>query len=93
MDVIIDSDVVSPDIVADWAVATTDVVHLLAVDSCTFMECEKAQYFTSMLITRQVTSVLASFVHHDKGQPADQNVLSTWNPARFWKRNLHGLDG
>ena len=71
MDVVIEGYVVNTHIVAEWAVKTTHIIYVSMVDSCTFMESEKAQHFMAIFVTRQVVGVSARFVHHDKSQPGD----------------------
>ena len=41
VDMVVDGYVMRPHIVAEWAIAATDIVHLLAVDGCTFVECHQ----------------------------------------------------
>ena len=92
-DMVVDGYVVSPDIVAEWAITATDVIHLLTIDGCTFMESDQTHHLTLILFSGQTVGILTRLIDDGKGQPSDQDVPSARNLAGFWKRHPHGLSG
>ena len=90
-DMVVDGYVVSPHIVAEWAITATDIVHLPTIDGSTFMESDQTHHLTPILFSSQKVGIPTRLIDHGKGQPSDQDVPSTRNFAGFWKRHLHGL--
>ena len=93
MDMVVDGYVVSPHIVAEWAITATDIVHLPMIDGRMFMESDQTHHVTPILFSSQTVGILTRLIDHGKGQLSDQDVLSTRNLAGFWKRHLHRLSG
>ena len=90
-DMDVDSYVMRPHIVTEWAIAATDVVHLLMIDSRTFVESDQTQHLPPILVSSQTVGIPARFIDHGKSQPSDQDVSSAGNLAGFWKGHPHGL--
>ena len=90
VDMVVDSYVMRPHIVNEWAIAAADVVHLLTIDGCTFVESDQTHHLPLILISGQTVGVLAGFIHHGKSQSSDQDVLSAGYPAGFRKGHPHG---
>ena len=93
MDMVVDGYVVSPHIVAEWAITPADVVHLSMIDGHMFMESDQTHYLTLILFSGQTFGILTRIIDHGKGQLSDQDVPSTRNLAGFWEGHLHGLSG
>ena len=92
-DMVVDSYVMRPHIVTEWAIAATDVVHLLTIDGHTFVKSDQTHHLPPILVSSQTVGILAGFIDHGKSQSSDQDVSSTGYLAGFWKGHPHGLSG
>ena len=79
-DMVVDSYVMRPHIVTEWAIAATDIVHLPMIDGRTFVESDQTHHLP-----------LTRFIDQGKSQSSDQDVSSARYFAGFWKGHLHGL--
>ena len=91
VDMVVDGCVVSPYIVAEWAITATDIVHLPTIDGRTFLESDQTHHLPPILVSGQTVRIPTRLIDHGEGQPSDQDVPSTRYPAGFGKRHLHGL--
>ena len=93
MDMVVDGYVVSPHIVAEWAITATDIVHLPMIDGRTLMESDQTHHLMPILFSSQTVGIPIRLIDHGKGQLSDQDVPSIGNLAGFWKTHPHGLSG
>ena len=90
-DMVVDSYVMRPHIVTEWAIAAADIVHLLTIDGCTFVESDQTHHLLPILVSGKTVGIPARFIDHGKSQSSNQDVSSAGNPAGFWKGHPHGL--
>ena len=90
-DMVVDGYVMRPHIVAEWAIAAADVVHLLVVDGHTFVESDQTHHLPPILLPGQTVGIPTRFIDHGKSQLSDQDVPSTRYLAGLQKRHPHGL--
>ena len=57
-DLVVDGYVVSPHIVAEWAITATDIVHLLTIDGHMFMESDQTHHLLPIFISGQTVGIL-----------------------------------
>ena len=84
-DMVVDSYVMRPHIVTEWAIAATDVVHLLMIDGRTFVESDQTHHLLLILVSGQTVGIPAGLIDHGKSQSSDQDVLSAGYLAGFQK--------
>ena len=90
-DMVVDSYVMRPDIVIEWALTATDVVHLPTIDGHTFVESDQTHHLPPILIPGQTVGMLTRFIDHGESQLSDKDVSSTRYLAGSQKGHPHGL--
>ena len=90
-DMLVDSYVMRPHIVTEWAIAAAYVVHLQTIDGRTFVESDQTHHLLPILVSGQTVGIPARFIDHGKSQLSDQDVSSAGNLAGFQKGHPHGL--
>ena len=66
VDMVVDSYVMRPHIVAEWAIAAADIVHLPMIDGHTFVESDQTHHLPPILVPGQIVGIPTRFIDHGK---------------------------
>ena len=67
-DMVVDTYVMRPHIVTEWAIAAADIVHLPTIDGHMFVESDQTHHLPPILVSGQTVGILAGFIDHGKSQ-------------------------